>query len=65
LRARRRHRALRSRTVRLGILGDGPAILRALNRVLKSLANGSLSPDRAQILLQCISLASRNLPRCG
>ena len=66
LRHRRRSRALmrpHSPTIRLGPLADRPSILRALNRLLPVMANGSLPLDRADRLLERIRAASNSLPR--
>jgi len=66
MRERRRNRALmrpHAPTIRLGPLADRHAILRALNRVFQTLMNGSLTTERATVLLQRIHLASVSLPR--
>jgi len=63
LRARRRLRALRPHTIRLGSLPDRPSILRALNRLLPAIADGSISLEHSGRLLQRIRLASVSLPR--
>ena len=63
LRARRRLRALRPRTIYLGSLADRHSILRALNRVLAAIASGSLPLDHCDMLLQRIRAASDSLPR--
>jgi hypothetical protein len=62
LRARRRLRALRPHTIRLGSLPDRPSILRALNRVIQAIAAGFLPPKQADALLHRIHLASVSLP---
>jgi hypothetical protein len=63
LRSRRRERALRLPTIRLGPLADRRSILRALNRVFQPLLNGSLPLDRANRLIERIRLASDALHR--
>ncbi len=66
LRERRRNRALmrhRCPSIRLGPLADRHAILRALNRLLPVMANGSMPLDRADRLLERIRAASDSLPR--
>jgi hypothetical protein len=63
LRARRRLRALRPHTIRLGPLPDRPSILRAINRLIPAILNGTMPLQRIDDLLQRLSLASRSLPR--
>jgi hypothetical protein len=65
LRERRRQRALirrHSPVIRLGPLADRPAILRALNRLLPVIADGSMPLEHSDRLLQRIHLASISLP---
>ena len=63
LRSRRRERALRPPAIRLGRLADRRSILRALNRLLPAIADGSMPPGRSITLLKRIRLASDALHR--
>jgi len=62
-RARRRMRALRPHTIRLGPLVDRPAIQRAIYRVLLAINHGSMPLNRCSALLRNLQTASSNLPR--